>query len=120
MWLMTKYGVYSIVQKEPGVYHVRARERRDLENLISNAPLPDAQIVETHRSDYAFRILVGRDELQAILSLLGNALDYDNFKGKIDETADQAHKPYHEVWAVLAKALGAYGRPGTAARREES
>lgn len=112
MWLMTKYGFYSIVQKEPGTYHIRARERHDLENLIELVPLKKVGLVETKLSDYHFRIIVRRDTVLAILAFLGDTLDYDNFKDCIGKTPDQAHKPYHEVWGVLAEALGAYGSPG--------
>ena len=113
MWLMTQHGFYSIVQKEPGVYHVRSRERQDIENLVARVPLPTAHIIESSDSDYAVRILVDRTAVDAILAFFARTLDYDNFKSRIDDTADQDHKPYHEIWQVLAKALGAYGRPGT-------
>ena len=110
MWLMTKYGFYSIVQKEPGKYHIRSREQKDIENLVENVPLPDAEIMESDRTDYAVRVIVGKEDVLAVLKFLGENLDYDNFKAKIDRTPDQEHKPYHEVWHVLADALGAYGR----------
>ena len=113
MWLMTKYGFYSIVQKQPNVYHIRSRERKDIDNLVNYVPLPDAMIMESDHTDYAVRIIVGQEEVLAVLEFLGENLDYDNFKAKIDRTPEQAHKPYHEVWQVLADALGAYGRkPG--------
>ncbi len=113
MWLMTRYGFYSIVQKQAGEYHVRSRERKDIENLVSRLPLPQVQIIESKRSDYAFRIIVRKEDVDAILKFLGDTIDYDNFKSKVDQTADQKHKPYHEVWGILADALGAYGRkPG--------
>ncbi len=113
MWLMTKYGFYSIVQKSPDVYHVRGRERKDIENLVLGVPIPDAEIMENAATDYAFCIIVGKPQVLAILNFLGENLDYSNFKDKIDRLPDQARKPYHEVWRVLAKALGAYERkPG--------
>jgi hypothetical protein len=121
MWLMTQHGFYSIVQKEPGRYHVRGRERRDLENLVARVPLPEAPIQESRSTDYAARIVVGREQLAAVVQFLGASIDYDNFKARIALTPDQAHKPYHEVWQVLADALGAYGRlgrgPGQSPRR---
>jgi len=43
MWLMTKHGFYSIVQKNPGEFHIRARVRKDLENLVERVPLPEAK-----------------------------------------------------------------------------
>ena len=113
MWLMTKYGFYSIVQKQPGEYHVRSRERKDIENLVTRLPLAQVQIIETKRSDYAFRIIVKKEDVMAIMKFLGETIDYDNFKNKIGQTPDQRHKPYHEVWRILGEALGAYGRkPG--------
>ena len=110
MWLMTKYGFYSIVQKQSGVFHIRSRERKDIENLVENVPLPEAEIMESDRTDYAVRVIVGKEDVQTVLKFLGESLDYDNFKAKIDRTSDQRHKPYHEVWQVLVDALGAYGR----------
>ncbi|MDQ2730039.1 MAG: hypothetical protein M3Y56_00130 [Armatimonadota bacterium] len=113
MWLMTKYGFYSIVDKKPDEYHVRSRERLDLENLIAAIPLAGATIIETPEADYACRIIINKDTLLPLLSRLGETLDYSNFKSKIDSTPDQKHKPYHKVWDVLADALGAYGhKPG--------
>ena len=52
-------------------------------------------------------------EFVAILEFLGRTLDYPNFKDKVDATPDQRRKPYHEVWRVMADALGAYGRKGS-------
>jgi len=40
---MTKHGFYSIVQKKPGEFHIRARVRKDLENLIERVPISGAK-----------------------------------------------------------------------------
>lgn len=111
---MTKHGFYSIVERDPGEFHVRGRERQDLENLLKGVPLPDTELFETPEADYRFRIVVDRKTVQMILQFLGETLDYSNFKGKIDTMPDQNRKPYHEVWGVIAGALGAYGREGKA------
>ncbi len=79
MWLMTKYGFYSIVQKQPGEYHVRSRERKDIENLVTRLPLAQVQIIESERSDYAFRIIVKKEDVEAIMKFLGETIDCDNF-----------------------------------------
>jgi len=113
MWLMTRHGFYSIVRKRAGEYHVRSRERRDLDNLVEGVPLPDAKVVETPKADYAYRIVADEQAVLAILAFLGRTLDYPNFKDKADATPGQRHKPYHEVWGVMADALGAYGRKGS-------
>jgi hypothetical protein len=63
MWLMTRHGFFSIVQKEPGIFHVRSKERGDLENLIRGAPLPGARIQDSNRSDYAVGVLAEREDL---------------------------------------------------------
>ncbi len=110
MWLMTKHGFYSIVRKQEDVYHVRAREQKDLENLVQGVPLPRATIVESDYTDYRFRIIVKKEHVLAVLRFLGDNLDYSNFKNTIDRMPDQKRKPYHEVWRVMADALGAYGR----------
>jgi len=117
---MTKYGFYSIVQKEAGAYHVRARERKDVENLVRCVPLPRAQIKESERTDYAFRIVVGQADVLAILRFLGETVDYSNFKDMIDQIDDQKHKPYHKVWGVIADALGSYGHKPIWQRRKET
>ena len=114
MWLMTKYGFYSIVQKEPDVYHVRSRELQDINNLVQKIPLPDANISESDVADYAVRILVGQNDLLKILAFLGNSLDYPNFKNEVGLHSDQSCKPYHDVWGLLADSLGSYGQPGEA------
>ncbi len=110
MWLMTQHGFYSIVQRAPDLYHVRARERRDLENLVNRVPLPGAMIVETKAADYACRLIVDRNTILAIMDFLGATVDYPNFKDKIHATPDQRKKPYMQVWQVMADTLGAYGR----------
>jgi hypothetical protein len=118
MWLMTKHGFYSIVQKEPGKYHIRSREPQDLENLVDRVPLPQVEIYDTPSRDYAARLIVDQQILMLILEFLGNTVDYDNFKDCIANTADQAHKPYHEIWGILAQMLGAYGRSGRFQRKK--
>ncbi|MDP7249332.1 MAG: hypothetical protein QGF00_07015 [Planctomycetota bacterium] len=112
MWLMTKHGFYSIVEKKPGEFHVRSRERRDLENLVERVPLSEEEILDTPSHDYAVRLIVDASMVRQILAFLAATLDYDNFKGRIDQTSDQKHKPYHEIWDIMYEALGGYGRPG--------
>lgn len=125
MWLMTRHGFFSIVDKGTET-HIRARERGDLERLSAlafKARGGDAQmqtIVETPTADYRFRLILTGPKWQrqatvgAVMDALGKDIDYPNFKAEIDQRPDQARKPYHEVWGVIARALGAYGRKGAA------
>ena len=114
MWLMTKHGFYSVVEKRKGEFHIRSRERGDLQNLVDRVPLADCRVIDTPDADYAARVVTNRDTVGAVVQFLAGSLDYGNFKGVIGRTPDQSHKPYHDVWKVMADALGAYGRSGTA------
>ena len=84
MWLATKYGFYSIVQKQPpddgdpAVYHVRARVRQDLENLLAASALA-MEILEWPEADYRYRIVIHQRELFDLMCLLAENLDYPNF-----------------------------------------
>lgn len=127
MWLMTKHGFYSIVQKDDGI-HIRAREREDLERLLKGMGVynrhaviafdPSKEwkatdaILETPRNDYQWRIVVNQVFLDEFMKWLGKTCDYPNFKAQIDSDPAQRRKPYHAVWEVMARALGAYGRKG--------
>jgi len=111
---MTKHGFYSIVQKQPGEFHIRSRVRQDLENLVQRVPLTGARIHDTTGADYSFRVIAGKDEVLAVMEFLGNSLDYSNFKSHIDSLPNQAerHGPYSRIWGILSEAFGAYGRTG--------
>ncbi|MCC6352322.1 MAG: hypothetical protein IT577_00470 [Verrucomicrobiae bacterium] len=102
MWLCTQFGFFSIVQKRPGEFHVRARVRRDLENL---AGLGGSawEIIETADADYRFRIVVDQRAVAAILAQLAERIDYANFKGRIHSLPDQAEKgpAYGKLWGNL-------------------
>lgn len=103
MWLFTVHGFYSIVQKGD-VFHVRAREKADLENLRELIPgLPTVQ--DSYKgSDYPFRLLLAEDQKNAVVKTLGDSIDYPNFKSAVGQKADQRGKlgKYHEVWGVMA------------------
>jgi len=104
MWIMTKWGFYSIVEKQHGLYAVRARERGDLVRLLGQAQI-DVPIQNTPQNDYQFRAHVDKEELGQIMMTLASSVDYPNFKAEIDRQPDQARKPYHEVWSILARAF---------------
>ena len=116
MWLMTQHGFYSVVERQPDEFHIRSRERNDLQNLVDRVPLPGTEIFDTPEADYAARIVTDRDTVSTVMAFLAESIDYSNFKGKVDATPDQRHKPYHRVWDVMAEALGAYGTQGNAKR----
>ncbi len=104
MWLASKHGFYSIVQKSPGQFHVRARVKQDLENLLGLLAW-EIEIYRWPGADYRFRIIIGEQHLHALLSALGQTLDYDNFKSKISSLPDQQKRlhAYNTIWATMAR-----------------
>ena len=106
MWLATQHGFFSIVQKESDLYFIRARVRQDLENLVQLAGLEGEQseIHEWPQADYRYRIFVDFETLLEVMVQLTARLDYPNFKGRIYEREDQAHKlgAYHRIWELMS------------------
>ncbi len=102
MWLATRHGFYSIVRKSPGIYHIRARVRADLENLQRVCDLSQ-KIERWPQADYRFRIIVGDDNIGRVFAALCVDLDYSNFKTKIAATPDQRDKlhAYHDIWGLM-------------------
>lgn len=80
MWLMTKYGFYSIVCKD-GRYHIRARDKGHLEELQKHWHL--GEILHNAGTDYQYRCVVQRDMAMQVIAWLGEQIDYDNFKGAV-------------------------------------
>jgi hypothetical protein len=103
MWLATKHGFFSIVKKG-GKFHVRARVRRDLENLVAVAHI-NADIIESATTDYRYRIFVDGAGLGVLMMTLATTLDYGNFKGHIHDLPDQADKSeaYANIWGLMAQ-----------------
>lgn len=103
MWLFTIHGFYSIVRKGE-VFHVRAREKADLENLRTLVHgLPAVQ--DSYRgSDYPFRLLLAEAQKDAVMAALSKSIGYPNFKSAVGSTPDQRNKlgRYHQVWRVMA------------------
>ena len=62
MWLATQHGFYSIVQKDHDLYFIRARVRKDLENLKALAQL-DREVLEWPEADYRYRVKVDFEDL---------------------------------------------------------
>lgn len=97
MWLCTKLGFFSIVAKTDTEVHIRARVKKDLENLKLHCTVrvPGASSWPIHRTapaDYRFRIVIAPMDLAGVMTTLAASLDYSNFKGVIASTPDQREK----------------------------
>jgi hypothetical protein len=104
MWIASKYGFFSIVLKD-GQYHVRARERADLAELLENVPEISAEIESWPDADYRYRVRLPEDgpDIALVFAALCWSVDYANFKSEIAATPRQARKlsAYHKIWSLM-------------------
>ena len=102
MWIASKFGFYSIVCKNEDEFHIRARLKVDLENLLIATNI-DEQIHQSDRADYRYRLVVGSDAVKKVFSILCESINYPNFKNQIAETPSQEDKldAYHDIWSVM-------------------
>lgn len=106
MWIASKYGWFSIVQKD-GHFHIRARVERDLE-LLAEAAVIEHPIETWHDADYRYRIRIpvgeaGDAKMARVFAQLANSIDYSNFKTEIARTPSQRGKlsAYHDIWGTM-------------------
>jgi hypothetical protein len=120
MWLFTQYGFFSVVcaregdgswgnAVDEGRVMVRARLRGHLEGLKSRfrEDLGGAEIIETPNTDYRYRLFVDKAVWVGVLELLGEELDYDNFKSKVARNLDFVGNEYdhslRDVWDIMSR-----------------
>lgn len=112
MWLCTKLGFYSIVQKRDG-FHVRARTRQDLEQLADAAKLSRDSIEQWSMADYRWRLRIANQEtMRQLFLVLLKSINYDNFKSEVYSRPDQANKrsAYNRLWGALADVQESEGK----------
>ena len=102
MWIASKHGFFSIVMKGSDEFHVRARFRSDLEELMETAGIEET-LHENTGTDYRYRLVVDRPVVTKIGAALFEEIDYGNFKNKIAETPSQQGKlsAYGDIWAIM-------------------
>lgn len=105
MWIITKIGFFSVVQKPwdaaKDTLTIRARVRADLERL--NAYLPDmSDIIDRQDSDYRFRTVADRRAVSEAMAKLVADVDYDNFKNEVASRQGYGRASvYGHVWGEL-------------------
>lgn len=95
MWLCSQLGFFSIVRKEPETFHIRARCREDLEQLVKAAGA-GSPVASFKGSDYPWRILCRADELPAFMQALTASIDY----GKLTPSRLTLVSPFGQRAAV--------------------
>lgn len=103
MWIATTQGFYSVVahRTEPGMMLVRARAKRDLQNLDRQLPGALDRITQDRNADYPWRLLASREEWTLAFARLMQEVDYDNFKSAVGKRDRRREGIYHRVWDVL-------------------
>ena len=98
MWIMLNDAFLSIVHKDcqRNELLVRARREGDIERIF-----PRANVTRSYETDYLFRAVIPRAEVeQAMLGEL-RRVTYPNFKGSVDDR--QLHDAYLGVWQTMAR-----------------
>lgn len=115
MWIFTKDGFYSVVQKpnQKGteMLTVRARDRKDLVNLCDRLRFPKSLIKDGCGTDYEYRMEVKKEEFARYLSTSVRKIDYDNFKHTVKEKDIARSWVYMDVWTALSKLANRIRRP---------
>ena len=77
MWMTTKHGSYSIVQRRPGVYQVRGGGRGDMEALTApGGPLEGEEIQDGQpRWLWPAQVTVGKESVRRVLAWMLDELD---------------------------------------------
>ncbi len=102
VWIASKYGFYSIVQKPVNNFQIRSRNIEDIENLLNITKI-DAKIDEVSGIDYQCRIHVDQEDMLKAFIILGENINYSNFKDEVKKHEDQKNKifAYYRIWEVL-------------------
>ena len=85
MWIFTETGFVSAVRhfSEKDKLVVRARDQKSLEGLANAVGL---DIISTPSNDYPYRVLVADSVFATWLSKQTMAVDYTNFKDRVQDT----------------------------------
>jgi hypothetical protein len=103
MWLMTRYGFFSMVQK-PGDKDltIRARARADLENLRVRYLPSMGEIRENEGTDYRYRAGASHAAVADAIRASVMDIDYANFKDTVaNEQGAKRARVYGRIWEVL-------------------
>lgn len=98
MWLALNDSFLSFVSKDckPDELLVRARRPGDIEKIFSKA-----KVTEYDKSDYQFRAVVKRIDVETALVGEVRRIVYNNFKNSVRD--HDLHGAYNAVWGIMAK-----------------
>jgi len=118
MWIATIYGFFSVVcartkdgagkEIDTDTLMIRARRREHLDTLIRRFPefLGAIEILETHHTDYRWRIICPKSVWAECMKDMVMEQTYPNFKSACEKRFEH-HNPYidvlHRVWSIMFK-----------------
>jgi hypothetical protein len=102
MWIFSKVGFYSVVQK-PGQSYltVRSRVREDLENLRETYIPGLSVIMAGGGTDYPYRALISHKHFGNGLAEMGNDIHYSNFKNEVASNDMARANVYGNFWSNM-------------------
>jgi hypothetical protein len=107
LWVFNKDGFFSAVFDRycnRGELMIRSRCKEDLQRLCKklHGYCDKAQILETKRGDYRFRMKINKHMWADYLTNGAFDIDYSNVKGNIIPADDDMRKDaYYQVWTAL-------------------
>jgi hypothetical protein len=102
MWLFTRQGFFSAVQKGCGQDEllVRSRQKADLIALGKKLGIK-IQLQEGAGTDYRYRAVLKKADWVRYLSESALELDYPNFKNTFSKSDFTRHQAYLRCWETL-------------------
>lgn len=98
MWIMTKTGFISVVQKpdDKDTLTVRSRVKGQIESLF-----PNAKVSTGKGTDYLYRAKIDRTDVATVIYDQIMGLNYSNFKGAVKD--NELHDAYIGCWSVMMR-----------------
>mgnify|MGYP001244664373 CR=1 FL=1 len=88
MWIFTKDGFYSVVQKSnqkgTDLLTVRSRYKSDMAKLIKSLKIPEDMLLKEAGDDYEYRVVVEKSVLADYMKEQVMLIDYSNFTHEIE------------------------------------
>ena len=111
MWMITRYGFYSVVQSQidKSKMMLRARDVNHLRNLQKvYSPIEGLTILSASDTDYPYRIILTQDQWLKVAEFLAHdCTEYSNFKDAAEaQMQDRVYDDFlHLVWAMARRML---------------
>ena len=98
MWIFTRYGFFSFSVRDNKVW-IRSRKKPHLQSLKDRFLL-DGTIVESHDTDYRYRLMVDKEVAAGMMYTLSFEQDWSNFKNEASRSnKDRSYiMALHDVW----------------------